>query len=166
MRIPIVRFTVRRMMVGVFLVGVVVGGTIELDRASIRRAAYLDMAYRADWTGERSRSLASRFLAQAAAIREWVAGGAAGDPPGIWGRPYQELPPYTFDLKEAEEMRRQPERALSLASKCEQQALDSLGRAADSARRKQEFERLATFPRVLFVPDPAQRSPGSRPVAD
>jgi hypothetical protein len=143
-------------MAAVLIIGATIGGTKELDRAFTRRADYLDLAHRADWTGERARSNAAACRDQAAALRKWVADGAKGVPPVVLtGNAASTHPPYVpFDAKGAEEFGRDPEKVLALAGRCAQWAERDFGIAEERAREKRVFERNASFPWVLVASDP------------
>jgi hypothetical protein len=166
MRMPRVRFTVRRMMVAVFILGCLAGGLIEGDRAVQRRAVYLDSAYRADWRGERCLSLADAYDAQAKATREWVAAGSTGHPPGETGkesgRTYdvgrREIA-YTFGADQAGEWRRRPELATTAAERFVRESSALRERAQELARKSREYERAASFPRVLSAVEPGPPPP-------
>jgi hypothetical protein len=149
------------MMVVTLVVGVVIGATIEIDRANTRRDDYLALAYEADVKEQRSRSLATRYIAQATATRKWVAEGSQGDPPGAIGRRDPAEAAYTFGPKDVEMFRRSSEKAMELASHCELQGEYYRRAATDAARRKQRFARNASFPRVFFAPTPPAPSPGT-----
>jgi hypothetical protein len=160
MRLPRVRLTVQRLMVVVLIVGVTIGATVELDRALTRRAAYLELAYEADWRGVAARSSATRLSDQGEALRKWVANGATGVLPGeLSGMTPLTHSAYIMDRKEAEGLRRDPEKALALANDCDQRAERELRVAEERAGQKRSFERAATFPRVFVAPDPPEPRP-------
>ncbi|AGA24570.1 hypothetical protein [Singulisphaera acidiphila] len=157
MRLP--RLTTQRLMALVFIVGTTIGGIIEIDRAMARRPAYLDRAQYAQEEMETNRSLATRSVARAVAIRHWVTGGLRGDPPGLLGWREHESGAQTF-TKNADAFRREPERALSFASRLEQSGEHYHKLSAAQARMKQRFERNASFPWVFFSPNPGPLRPG------
>jgi hypothetical protein len=151
------RLTVRHLMLVVCIIGVAIGGSIGIERASVRRADYLGLAAHADRVEQSCRRIGNNSISQAAAIRHWVATGAQGTPPGGPGDPDANAQPeklaFTFGPEETDAFRSNPELALALAARLEQQAPRLHKRAADLARRRTRFERCASYPWVFFAAD-------------
>ena len=149
------RLTIRRIILAVILVALVLGGLIAAERASTRRTDYLALAERADRVEQGCRRQANNSMSQATAIRLWVAAGAKGTPPGGPGDSDRDAQPpsraYTLGPKEADTWRSNPELALTIAARLEQEAPGLYTRADELARRRTHYHRRASYPGVFFA---------------
>jgi hypothetical protein len=143
------------MILAVILVAIALGGLIETERVSTRRTDYLALAERADRVEQGCRRQANNSMSQAAEIRQWVATGAQGMPPGGPGESDENPQPprraYTLGPKEADRWRSNPELALAFAARLEQEAPGLYTRADELARRRTHYQRRASYPRVFFA---------------
>ena len=152
MRFPRVRITTERTMLAIFVIGVVIGVTLQVVKSGDRRADYLEIVRIADSRGEWCDSLAVKHAWSAREIRKWVEAGAEGHPPGTEGFGSKMRAGFTLNPRMAEEWRQHPDLALARADLCEQAAEQLVEQATNLARIKREAERNATFPRVFFAP--------------